>query len=389
MLQSVNLEGRDNLKILKSLLICLPAILLGLLFTFFGKNVNDELALYAKGSATLFLVALFFLIIHTGKTYYYRRIFFVTVAVSLPIGFITHLLATRGSMAINLAQIIECKAPFCHLVIPMLVIPWAFAKTIIFPGSLDPYSFANIPQMIILWLCATLAMGRGWCGWVCFYGGWDELFSSLAKSPKIPSIPEKWRYLPYAVLTTVVLVSAATLSPTYCEWLCPFKTVTEFVAVVSWVGVLKTAIFLSLFFGLVIIFPLLTKKRTQCSFLCPFGVVQSASNSLNVTSIRIDTDVCVKCGLCKKVCPLFAINEESLAEGKTLINCAKCGACVDACPKNAIRYYIAGTGKGSNPEVSRILAIYPPFIFALAIGGGIIGNGLYVILKFISTGSVL
>ena len=62
---------------------------------------------------------------------------------------------------------------------------------------------------------ASLAVGRGWCSWGCFYGGWDELFSRLRKKPLIKhrQIDSRWRYLPFAVLLAIVLLSAITFSP--------------------------------------------------------------------------------------------------------------------------------------------------------------------------------
>ena len=57
------------------------------------------------------------------------------------------------------------------------------------------------------------------------------VFHDWRKRRFIRKIPHILTYLPYAVLAAMVLISAYTLSPTYCEWLCPFKTVTEFEAV--------------------------------------------------------------------------------------------------------------------------------------------------------------
>ena len=47
----------------------------------------------------------------------------------------------------------------------------------------------------------------------------------------------------------------------------------------------------------------------------------------------MDTDKCVKCGLCARLCPMAAIdpNDVSSVVGK----CIKCCACVKKCPKGA------------------------------------------------------
>lgn len=51
----------------------------------------------------------------------------------------------------------------------------------------------------------------------------------------------------------------------------------------------------------------------------------------------VETDKCVSCGICKKVCPIDNI---TLEKGRPVIHseCIRCGACTHNCPKNAIRY---------------------------------------------------
>ena len=109
---------------------------------------------------------------------------------------------------------------------------------------------------VFLALCAggaSLALGRGFCAWGCFFGGIEEGFSSFRRKPLIRRIASRWTLLPWAVLALVVVGSAISLAPFYCEWLCPFKTVTEFPAVTSLRTAVQFGIFISLFtviFGL-------------------------------------------------------------------------------------------------------------------------------------------
>lgn len=51
----------------------------------------------------------------------------------------------------------------------------------------------------------------------------------------------------------------------------------------------------------------------------------------------LEKEKCVKCGICKKVCP---INNIDMIDGfpKLQNRCIRCGACTHNCPKNAIRY---------------------------------------------------
>lgn len=217
----------------------------------------------------------------------------------------------------------------------------------------------------------------------------DEGFSKIGRKPVIKSIGKKWTYLPFAILLVVVLTSAAALSPTYCMWLCPFKAVTEFVEITSAKVLLQTVIFFSLFLGLVVVMPILTKRRTQCGLFCPMGAFQSLTNKLNVFDLRIDKDKCTQCNLCVKSCPVFAMDQESVLNGGTRITCSKCGKCVEACPAGAISFHIKGTDVGGSEGKARMMFIYPAFLLLAIMGGGMISGAIYRVLLLITTGSML
>lgn len=291
----------------------------------------------------LFLLTLFFLMQYTGEISRYRRIFFVAFAFLFVPTFVANLYEVRGSMSLSAANIVNSETPFCHIVIPLSILPYAFTKTVIFPARLTNH-YASVYSMLIIWLVATLTIGKGWCSWVCFYGGFDEAFSRVRRGKKpvvnIDNPGEKLRKMNYIVLAFTALVSLATLTVVYCEWFCPFKLVTEFAEITDLRSLIATVIFILLFFGLAVVLPILTRKRTQCSFLCPFGAFQSLAGKISPYRIRIDTDKCVKCMKCVKECPMLAIRTEDIEKGtgKMLATCSLCGVCVDACPHGAIEY---------------------------------------------------
>ncbi|OPY56328.1 MAG: putative electron transport protein YccM [Pelotomaculum sp. PtaU1.Bin035] len=374
--------------IVRAVLLTLPMLLLIAMMMTQGELPKDSLTRAVTAITYALLGAVFFLMVYKKETYKYRAALFTIVAVCFSIAFIANLVEMRGSMAVSRADMLAGETPFCHLVIPMVIIPAAFTRTIIFPGSLLE-GFANIASMLILWLGASLALGRGWCSWVCFFGGFDEGFSRLRKKALIKKIAPVWTYLPWAVLLTLALISALTLSPFYCEWLCPFKAVTEFEQITSFKILLQTIIFASLFILLVVILPLLTRRRTQCGLFCPFAAFQSLANKINIFDLRIDTEKCKNCRLCVKDCPTFSLDENSVGRGKTLMSCTKCGKCVDICPQRAVTYHIKGTPVAVGSDTARILFLYPAFIFMSAIGGSMIVSALTRIFKLIATGSMI
>jgi ferredoxin-type protein NapH len=357
----------------KSLLYALPMFLITFVFITGGKpDFSDPAGTLSILVTFLGMNILYFLMHYTGKTDKFRAIIFIVFALSLSFTLIRNMLEIRHSMSFSQADIVECKIPFCHLVIPMMILPAAFTKSIIFPGTILG-GFANISSMVVLWLVATLVLGRGFCSWGCFYGGWDDGFSRLRKKPVIKKISDYWKWMPFAVLLMVAITAALSLTPTYCSWICPFKAVTEFEQVTSMESAAKAGVFISLFGGLVVILPALTRKRTQCSFLCPLGAINSLSNKITPFTLKIDKKACNECFKCVEVCPLFALTPEDVKSGNVSVFCSKCGKCVDACSKKAIHYGIKGIPAGSMKKFSRNIFLFTSFFFiALFSSGSII-----------------
>lgn len=276
-----------------------------------------------------------------GSGVIYRRIFQTVFAVGFCIAFIADLIAERGSMSITSEAMSNSELPFCHIAIPQVLVPLLVTKNIIFPARISGH-YASVASMILIWLVCTLTVGRGWCSWICFYGGWEEGFSHVAKKPRIKLLPKnkELREFHFGFMFFIILASLCELACIYCEWFCPFKLVTEFSPVNSIPSLIATIMFVGLFIGLVIVLPILTKKRTQCSSLCPFGAFASLTDRFSIFQMKIDTDKCSGCMKCASTCPFSAIDIKTIQEkkGHPEITCAKCGECVSVCPNKAISY---------------------------------------------------
>jgi ferredoxin-type protein NapH len=367
----------------KSLLYTLPMFLITFMFITGGRPIFSDPAQSLAILVTFLGMNLLFFMMHfTGKTDRFRAVIFIIFALTLSFTLIKNMFEIRNSMSFSQADIVECKIPFCHLVIPMMIIPAAFTKSIIFPGTILG-GFANISSMVVLWLVATLVLGRGFCSWGCFYGGWDDGFSRFRKKHIIKHISDSWRWMPFAVLMMVALTAALTLIPTYCDWLCPFKAVTEFEQVTNVESAAKAGVFISLFGGLVVALPIATRKRTQCSFLCPLGAVNTLSNKITPFTIKIDKQSCTDCNKCVEVCPLYALTPEGVKSGSVSVFCSKCGKCVDACTKKAIHFSIKGIPAGTMKGFSRNLFLFVSFLFIAVFSSGSIVFTLNSLLNII------
>ena len=373
----------------RSILLTLPMALWSLLIFTPSFRQAGRIQHIGAAAVILFMTALFFLMMRTGETYRWRRIFFVALGFLFPVGFIAALVAERGTMSIPISRMVSGDTPFCFMVTPSIILPAAFARTVIFPGSILPTASNphSIAAMIGLWFALTLVMGKAWCSYACFFGGIEEGFAAIAKRRRLHRFVTRFgpqlRLIPWAILVFVVLVSAAIFEPVYCMWLCPFKAVTEFPAVRNVETAIQMGIFVALFVGLVVVLPYLTKKRTQCGFFCPFGAFQSLFNKINLFEIRFNREKCVDCTLCQTSCPTVALSKDSIREGKTLLNCMKCGACVDACKNDAAVWHIKGTPVAAKPERARLLFLYGAWALATMFGGSVLANGVHTLIGFL------
>jgi len=371
--------------LLTSILISTVYFLLISIFVIANPSGVEHLEIFLfKLIWVVFLTFTVFMILQTGKISKYRSIFFVIFAFAFILVFVGHLLETRGSMALTQEIIDNNETPLCPIAIPMLILPAMFKNTVIFPTTLMGTSFGGFFPILFLWLVSLITLGRGWCSWGCFYGGIDEGFSNITKKPIIPTkIIKQWlRLIPFVVLTVIVIWSFVAMSPVYCSWLCPLKLVTEYVEINSMKTYLQAIIFITLGMSLLIILPILTKKRTQCTFFCPLGAFQSLLGKVNPYTIKINKDKCIDCKKCINVCPMMAISEKDLTKGKVAITCSKCGKCIENCPTNAIDFKLPGKPilpQSSNRFANILKEFLSPttiFIFTAMVFGGILSGGI-------------
>ncbi len=343
------------------------------------------------------------MMLKTGKISKYRSMFFTIFAFSFILIFVVHLLESRGSMALTQKVINNNETPLCPVAIPMLILPALFKNTLIFPTKLVGGPYGGFFPIFFLWLVSLLALGRGWCSWGCFYGGIDEGFSKISRRKIIPTkkINPKFRFIPFVVLGIIVVWSFLAMSPVYCEWLCPLKLVTEYPEINSFKTYIQAIIFITLGMSLLFILPLLTKKRTHCSFFCPLGAFQSLLGIINPFRIKINKDKCINCGKCIEVCPQFAITQKLLDKGQVSFTCSKCGKCIEECPVNAIDFELLGKPifpKKSNNKMIVILKeliapstifIFIGLLFGGILSGGMVSEALFRIYNLIINGSLL
>ena len=82
------------------------------------------------------------------------------------------------------------------------------------------------------------------------------------------------------------------------------------------------------------------KPEVFHNLICPFGALQKVFGQFAKISEKVETQACIGCKKCEKVCPSSAIvvNHEDRKAFITTALCHQCTNCQQVCPTRAIRY---------------------------------------------------
>src|SRR5208282_4599025 len=91
----------------RSLLLSLPMALFTLLLFTPVLRQPERTAKLAAVMAWAFMLVLFFLMMRTRETYRWRRVFFITLGLLFPVGFIWDLIVLRSTMSIPIEKMLS------------------------------------------------------------------------------------------------------------------------------------------------------------------------------------------------------------------------------------------------------------------------------------------
>lgn len=155
---------------------------------------------------------------------------------------------------------------------------------------------------IILWiifllpLLSSLWFGRLFCGGVCPLGAIQDLV--LIRPTSLP----RWlstilQLFPYLYLGLAVLMAATGSAFLICRY-------DPFVNLFRWGGTWPL-----LLWGIAMLLIATCIARPYCRFLCPYGVLLGWFSALSWRHLEIAMPQCVECHLCRKACPMDAIEK--------------------------------------------------------------------------------
>lgn len=192
---------------------------------------------------------------------------------------------------------------------------------IIFFGWLFPLLGYFIPLCMLLGLGLGLSRGRKWCDWFCPRGSfYDSLLRFKVAQKKIPALLKRdsFRIFVFVFLLAVMVFNLI------LRWPDPYKIGRFFVLLLT----VTTAL------GLILTF--IFHQRAWCSF-CPVGSIIKWMGKKN--NLVINSDDCVECNLCLKVCPMQIKPSSFKIEGRCMVrnnDCLRCNLCIAVCPKQAL-----------------------------------------------------
>lgn len=159
----------------------------------------------------------------------------------------------------------------------------------------------------------------------------------------------------------------------YCGWLCPINTIIEvmdtsykslgitrkpvpklikspfvkygmlFLFLSTMIFVLKTGHklpVLPILLALGVVASLIFVPAMWHRYLCPYGTLLSLAGRTSKYGYSVAKKDCIKCGICKGVCPGEAIKmqDNKVFPQINSMLCLQCAECVSACPKQVISY---------------------------------------------------
>ena len=202
-------------------------------------------------------------------------------------------------------------------------------------------------SLYVLGLLAVFGtvFGRFVCGFLCPFGLIQDLLFKIPFVKKIRRLPgEKGlRWLRFVFLGAFVILLPLFVidftglgEPWFCKWICPVGTLEGGIPLVLLNSAIRGAIgFLYKWKLVILIITLLGSiiiYRPFCRYVCPLGAVYGLFNKISFYRIKIDSDKCVECAACQKICKL----DIHVWKNPDSMDCIRCGDCKAACPHNAI-----------------------------------------------------
>lgn len=188
---------------------------------------------------------------------------------------------------------------------------WYFLFLGVFQAAVIHFAVAKI--------LGPLLFGRGFCGYAC----WTAMILDLLpyKTPQNPR--KKIRFIPYVLfIASFLFVSALFL-----------LNISGIEAIMFWSFIAGNAAYYIC--GIALAFSL-KDNRAFCKYICPITVFLRPPSRFAFIRIKNNTEKCVMCKKCLKVCPMDVDITDNSRKRKHGNECILCLKCIDECPKKSL-----------------------------------------------------
>ena len=198
------------------------------------------------------------------------------------------------------------------------------------------------PSAMILFsvfLLTSLLVKKSFCSWLCPVGTVSEYLWKLGRKLLGRSVTlPRWLDLPLRSLKYLLLAFFA-----FIVFTMSVQDLGDFLG--SPFGIVADVKMLNFFrhigvvgIGVVAILIVLSFfiQNFWCRFLCPYGALMGIASALSPVKIRRDEQACIDCGKCNKACPSH-LPVDKLAQIRS-VECTGCMECIAVCPaENALQ----------------------------------------------------
>jgi polyferredoxin len=206
-------------------------------------------------------------------------------------------------------------------------------KLLLFTGEFDRIHPAGL-LMFTFFVGSGFLFRKTFCSWICPVGTLSEWTARLGKMifKKNFDMPKwlSWLLISLKYLLLLFFLKMVVIDmPLYFAWdflQTPYNKVSDVKMLLFFLNIGGVALkVIVVVFILSLFFP-----NFWCRFLCPYGALIGLGTIFGVTKIKRNEDTCIDCRQCTRVCP----QRIKVHEKKAVLtpDCTACMSCIEACP---------------------------------------------------------
>jgi len=220
--------------------------------------------------------------------------------------------------------------------------------------------------LFMAFMVMSLLLKKAFCSWLCPIGTLSEhlwkfgrrILGRNLQLPRWLDIP--LRGLKYLLGFFVFEIGAMSAEAIHDFMSTPYGMIADVKMLNFFRDIGQTA-------AIIIVLLVLLSMLVQnfwCRCLCPYGALLGLASLFSPAKIRRDTEACIDCGKCSRVCPSH-LPVDQLVQIR-FVECTACMMCVAACPaEDALQFSLAPRHAPTPAERWRQRTIRPAAVAAV------------------------